>query len=118
MKASTFFLGLATGSLAAAVTVLYSTPKTGDEIRSSIKSTSLQQSFTCAKEQLTKVVQAITTVTNEARNNLPSAVTSIKESIGIWQQSTEPHKEKLEAELAAIQEAIENLEKTITAQKQ
>ena len=29
MKASTFFLGLAAGSVAAAVTVLYSTPQSG-----------------------------------------------------------------------------------------
>ena len=32
MKASTFFLGLAAGSVAAAVTVLYSTPQSGNEL--------------------------------------------------------------------------------------
>jgi gas vesicle protein len=40
MKASTFFLGLATGTVAAAITVLYSTPKSGSEIRTSVKSAS------------------------------------------------------------------------------
>ncbi len=40
MKASTFFLGVATGSVAAAVTVLYSTPQSGNELRTSVKSAS------------------------------------------------------------------------------
>ena len=40
MKASTFLAGLLAGSVTAAVTVLFSTPQTGSEIRSSVKSAS------------------------------------------------------------------------------
>lgn len=119
MKASTFFLGLATGTVAAAVTVLYSTPRTGNELRSSLKcaNSKFEEPLACAKEQLNNVIQSISTLTKEAKENLPGAINGIKQSLSGWQQVTEPHKDKLEEELSAIQEAIENLEKTIIAQK-
>ena len=51
MKASTFFLGLATGTVAAAITVLYSTPKSGSELRTTVKSasTDLKEMFNDVK---------------------------------------------------------------------
>nr|WP_316046158.1 YtxH domain-containing protein [Planococcus glaciei] len=40
MKASTFFIGLATGLAAGAAATLFSTPQSGKELRSSVKTAS------------------------------------------------------------------------------
>lgn len=119
MKASTFLLGLATGSAAAAVTVLYSTPKSGSEIRSSMKLTSVdwKEKLDDISINMCNVKDSISTLATEAKETIPSAVDGIKESLNIWQQATDPNRSRLENELTAIQEAIEKLEQTIVGQK-
>lgn len=119
MKASTFFLGLATGTAAAAITVLYSTPKPGREIRSSLTLASVdwKEKFKDISESLCKLKNSVTHLTKEAKETIPTAVDGLKQSFDTWQQATEPNRKRLENELVAIQEAIENLEQTIIAQK-
>ena len=55
MKASQFLIGIAAGAVVGASTVLISTPKSGSEVRSTIKSTS-----TDFKEKLSDVQTKIT----------------------------------------------------------
>lgn len=119
MKASTFLIGLATGSVAAAATVLYSTPKAGSEIRSSIKLSSIdwKEKFEDISKNMCKLKSSISTLTTEAKETIPSAVDGIKQSLNTWQQATDPNRTRLETELAAIQEAIEKLEQTIVGQQ-
>ena len=75
MKASTFFLGLATGTVAAAITVLYSTPKSGSEIRTSVKSasTDLKEKFKDVKEKVNNLKTRFK-FTKEAKETVPDAV--------------------------------------------
>ncbi|MBE1554904.1 YtxH domain-containing protein [Sporosarcina limicola] len=115
MRISTFFLGLVTGSVAAAVTVIYSTPQSGSELRSSVKSasTDMKGKFGEVKVKIAELKESITHMTKEAKENVPIAVEGIKDSIQHWQQSTEPIKERMEKEIAAIQTALEKLEKSI-----
>jgi len=117
LKASTFFLGLATGTAAAAITVLYSTPKSGSEIRTSVKTASsdLKDSFGDIKQKVNHLKNSITKLSKEAKETVPGAALGIKQSFENWQQSTEPNRKRLEQELSAIQEAIESLEQTIAA---
>ena len=117
MKASTFFLGLATGTVAAAVTVLYSTPKSGSEFRTTVKgaSTDLKEMFNDVKLKVNNLKGSVSTLTKEAKETVPGAVEGIKQSFGKWQETTEPNKSRLEKELSAIQEALENLEQSIAA---
>lgn len=119
MKASTFFLGLATGSAAAAITVLYSTPKSGSELRSTVKSASTDLIEMCSdvKVKVNKLKGSISKMSKEAKETIPGAVDGIKHSFEKWQESTEPNRSRLETELSAIQEALENLEQSIAAQQ-
>lgn len=118
MKASTFFLGLAAGSLAAAVTVLYSTPKTGPEVRTTLKSASsdLKGKFKDVKGRLADLKESISQLSREMKSHIPSTVEDVKDTIEQWKHSTEPTRERLEKEVAAIQAALEDLEKTIATQ--
>lgn len=115
MKASTFFLGLATGTIAAAVTVLYSTPKSGPELRTSVRSASSELIDKCSdvKDKVNDLRRSISKLSREAKDNVPEAVAGIKESFDSWQKATEPNRKRMEQELSAIQTAIENLEQSI-----
>jgi gas vesicle protein len=117
MKASTFFLGLATGTVAAAITVLYSTPKSGSEIRTSVKSasTDFKETFGDIKQKVNNLKHSISSLSKEAKETVPGAALGIKQSFENWQHSTEPNRIRLEKELTAIQDALENLEQTIAA---
>lgn len=119
MKASTFLLGLATGTTAAAITVLYSTPKSGSELRLTVKNASIdfKEKFEDISKKLSSLKGSISNLTKEAKETIPDAVNGLKQSFGNWQQATEPNRNHLETELAAIQEALENLEQTIAAQQ-
>lgn len=119
MKASTFFIGLATGTVAAAITVLYSTPKSGSELRTSVKnaSTDLKESFNDVKEKVNKLNGSVANLAKEAKDTVPDAVNGLKQSFEKWQEVTEPNKKRLEKELSAIQDALDSLEKSIIAQQ-
>lgn len=119
MKASTFLIGLATGSIAAAITVLYSTPQSGSELRTSVKSasTDMKAKFKDVKNKVADLKESVSHLTKEAKLTVPATIDDMKGSIEEWQQLTEPNKARLETEIAAIQTALEELEKTIAAQQ-
>lgn len=114
MKASTFFLGLTTGAIAAAVTVLYSTPKSGSEIRTSVKNASSdwKGTFNDIKVKVNNLRGSVATLTKEATEQVPG---SVKQTFDRWQGSKEPTQKRLERELTAIQDALDSLEKSIIA---
>lgn len=119
MKTSTFFLGLVAGSVAAAITVLYSTPQSGNELRKTVKNASVDMKDKCKeiKVKVDDLKESISHLTTEAKETIPVAIDGIKGSIEKWQQSTEPNKNQLEKEIAAIQTALEELEQTLTTQQ-
>ncbi len=119
MKASTFFIGLATGTVAAAITVLYSTPKSGSEFRTSVKSasTDLKEMLGDVKEKVSNLKDSVSDLTKEAKETIPGTVGDVKQSFEKWQQATEPNRQHMEQELSAIQAALEKLEQSITAQQ-
>ena len=119
MKASTFFLGLVTGSVAAAVTVLYSAPQSGNDLRKTVKnaSTDMKDKLKDVRGCVDDLKDSIASLTQEAKVAIPAAIDGIKGSVEQWQQATEPNKERMEKEIAAIQKALEELEQSLVAQK-
>jgi len=119
MKTSTFFIGLAAGTVAAAITVLYSTPKSGSQLRTSVKSasTDMKELLIDSKEKINDLKVSITKLTAEAKKTIPGTIDDIKESIVEWQEVTEPNKQRMEKELHEIRTAIEKLEGLITEQQ-
>lgn len=112
MKTSTFFLGLTTGAIAAAVTVLYSTPKSGDEFRSNI-STDWKVNCQDVKTKMAQLKNSLASLSRDARDQFPDAVDYVKQSVGQLKNTTEPANGKLHEELLAIQESLEKLEHSI-----
>ncbi|MDQ0430235.1 gas vesicle protein [Planomicrobium stackebrandtii] len=119
MKASRFFLGLATGLAAGAATALFSAPQSGQEFRTTMKSTSSEwkEYLNELKEKVNGLKESINHLTEEAKAQLPEAVDGLKASLETWTESTAPAKEHLQLEIMAIQNAIEELQNTISKDK-
>lgn len=119
MKASRFFLGLATGLAAGAATALFSAPQSGQEFRTTVKSSSSEwkEYLNELKEKVNGLKESINHLTEEAKSQLPEAVDGLKASLETWTESTAPAKEHLQLEIMAIQNAIEELQNTISKDK-
>ncbi|GLC89876.1 YtxH domain-containing protein [Lysinibacillus piscis] len=115
MKAKPFLVGLAAGIVGGAAAILFSTPQSGQDLR-----TTLCTNFSTTKEKMsdvrqqTKVVnQSIQTFTNEAKNNIPKIITDLKQSITTFTQEIEPTKNNLQQDLEALQKSISEIEQNI-----
>ncbi|MEK4026022.1 YtxH domain-containing protein [Sporosarcina sp. FSL W7-1283] len=116
MKASTFFIGLAAGAVTSAITVLYSTPKPGSELRSSVKTASqeMKDKLKDVRGKVADLKDSVTDLTKETKELVPETVEEMKDSVADWKRSTEHNKKRLEKEISAIQIALEDLEKSIS----
>ncbi|PIC63106.1 hypothetical protein CSV79_13535 [Sporosarcina sp. P13] len=116
MKASTFFIGLAAGAVTSAIAVLYSTPQPGSELRSSVKSASLEMKdkLKDVKGKVADLKESVTDLSEEAKEIVPETVQGMKDSVEDWKRSAQHNKKRLEKEISAIQTALEDLEKSFS----
>lgn len=119
MKASNFFIGLATGLVTGAAATLFSVPQSGEDLRTSVKtaSTDWKEKMTDVKVQVNQLKESVNHLKIEAKTQIPPAMDGLKKSMAEWQEGTGPAKEHLQLEILAIQNAIEELQKSITKDK-
>lgn len=119
MKASTFFLGLATGLAAGAAATLFSAPQSGKELRTSVKTTSSdwKDKLSDVKEKVNSLKDSVAALSAEAKSQFPAVTDGLKASMENWQEGTAPAKEHLQLEILAIQNSIEELQNAITKDK-
>ena len=115
MKASTFFIGLVTGVVAGSAAALFSTPQSGSELRSNVKTASSdwKDKLSEVKFQISDLKQSIARLTKEAKTEVPQTIDELKQSVQMWQNQTGPIQENLQNEISSIQMAMEELEKSI-----
>ncbi len=115
MKASTFLVGLGAGLLAGSAAVLFSTPQSGTEMRTNVKnvSTDWKDKLSEVKFQLSDLKQSISNLTKESKTQVPQTIDELKKSVQKWQTETSPIQENLQNEIASIQMAMEELEKSL-----
>lgn len=115
MKASTFFIGLVTGVVAGSAAALFSTPQSGSNLRSNVKTASSdwKEKLSEVKFQISDLKQSIARLTKEAKTEVPQTIDELKQSVQKWQSQTGPIQENLQNEISSIQIAMEELEKSI-----
>ena len=115
MKASTFFIGLVTGVVAGSAAALFSTPQSGSELRTNVKTASSdwKDKLSEVKFQISDLKQSIARLTKEAKTEVPQTIDELKQSVQMWQNQTGPIQENLQNEISSIQMAMEELEKSI-----
>lgn len=116
MKASTFIVGLAAGVLTGSTVVLFSTPQSGSELRTNVKSISSdwKNKLSDVKFQLSDLKQSIANLTKESKTHVPQTIDDLKKSVQKWQTDTAPIQKNLQNEIASIQMAMEELEKSLS----
>lgn len=119
MKVSNFFAGLGAGLVAGAVTAILSAPKSGEELRTSIKSSGSEwkESMNELKARINELKESINHLIEESKTQVPEAVDGLKASLQSWQEDTAPAKEHLQLEIKAIQNSIEQLQAAISKDK-
>lgn len=117
MKASTFFIGLVTGVVAGSAAALFSTPQSGSNLRSNVKTASSdwKEKLSEVKFQISDLKQSIARLTKEAKTEVPQTIDELKQSVQKWQNQTGPIQENLQNEISSIQMAMEELEKSIAS---
>ena len=115
MKASTFFVGLVSGIVAGSAAVLFSTPQSGSELRSNVKTVSndWKEKLSEVKFHISDLKQSIAGLTKEAKTEIPQTIEELKKSVQQWQTETAPIQQNLQNEIASIQMAVEELEKSL-----
>ncbi len=119
MKFSHFIAGLAAGLAAGAATAVFSAPQSGEQLRSSIKSNGSEwkESLNELKARINELKESINHLTEESKAQVPEAVDGLKASLQSWQEDTAPAKEHLQLEIKAIQSSIEQLQSTLSKDK-
>jgi len=115
MKASTFFIGLVTGVVAGTATGLFSTPQSGSDLRSNVKTASSdwKERLSEVKFQISDLKESIAGLSKEAKTKVPETIDDLKQSVQKWQTQTGPIQENLQNEITSIQMALEELEKSL-----
>ena len=115
MKASTFFIGLVTGVVAGSAAALFSTPQSGSELRSNVKTASSdwKEKLSEVKFQISDLKQSIARLSKETKTEIPQTIDELKQSVQLWQNQTGPIQENLQNEISSLQLAMEELEKSI-----
>lgn len=115
MKAKPFLIGLSAGIVGGAVAILFSAPQSGQTLRSNIKTntSSAKDMLSDVKLQINKVTDAISSFTNEAKNNIPQIINELKDSIQSFKQEIEPNQDQLQQEIVSLQKSIDEIEQNI-----
>ena len=115
VKKNEFLLGVVTGAVIAATTVLFNTSKAGSDVRLNIKNqaTHVKNQLDDVKAQTTHVKQAITTLTNEVKNNIPTIINDFKTTFESFQKDIEPNLNNLQNEVKTLNDSIDGIERNI-----
>lgn len=119
MKAKSFLLGVATGIVSGMAVMLFSTPQSGAQLRQSISSNTdnAKSKLQDVQKELNQVKQSISTLTAEARNNIPSIINELKENLINFKKEIEPETINLKQEIEKLQNSINEIEQNISSNK-
>lgn len=115
MDKSRFIWGVLTGATASAVAILFTAPKSGQEVRSQIRATSttIKHDLSDVKAQFQEVKASLQNLLTTAKEVTPEAVQGIKESVDTWQKETAPIQMKIQQDIEAIQKSMDELQQAL-----
>ncbi|MEK9199473.1 YtxH domain-containing protein [Lysinibacillus halotolerans] len=116
MRAKPFLIGLSTGIIGGLTAIIFSTPQSGNELRSNVA-----RNLKIAKTRLSEiqhhsssVKESIITLKNEAKNNIPNIMNDLKGSISNFRQEIGSDTEKLKEEIEGLQRSIAEIENNLS----
>ncbi|MGX9135873.1 YtxH domain-containing protein [Rummeliibacillus sp. JY-2-4R] len=115
MKTSSFVLGIATGLLGSATAILLTTPKSGKDLRLSLKEAkdAANNQVQDLKLQVANIKESVQQIQGEVKDKGPKFAKDVKSSIEKFQQETAPIQEHLKQEITALQNSVEEIQQEI-----
>ena len=119
MNAKGFSKGLAIGLIGGAAAILFATPASGKQVRSSISTAkrNVQHNISQLKSDTANVTYSINTFVNEAKNNIPQIINEVKESFAKFSEDIQPETTKLKQEIETLQNTMVEFEKNLPQKK-
>lgn len=115
MKAKPFLIGLTAGIIGGAAAIIFTAPQSGEQLRSNLarNTASAKDKLNDVKAQAMNVKQSFTTLSYEAKNNIPQIINELKDTFTNFKQDIEPGTVKLQQEIENLQKSIAEIEKNL-----
>ncbi|KAA0547527.1 YtxH domain-containing protein [Bacillus sp. BGMRC 2118] len=118
-KSNSFVLGIVVGGVIGSIAMLLSTPKSGSELRSSIKvnSRDLSEKLTHLKNEAKDFLTLIETSTKEGTQVVKEFTEDVQKTISEWRRDIEPHQLTIQREMKEIEETLQQLEDAVSTNR-
>lgn len=116
MKAKTFLTGLSFGIIGGVVSVLFTTPQSGKQLRANISNfcSSTKDTVNNLLNQTKDVKNSFTLLKNEVEYNIPNIITETKTAFSNFKKETEPNLIHLKEEIENLQNSIVEIENNLS----
>ncbi len=117
-KGNSLLLGLFVGGVIGGLSILLSTPKTGAELRTTLKESGrdISDRLQNIKTETMDFFELVERSTKEGKEVIKDFAEDIQKTISVWKNEIEPHQINIQKELQEIEQTLQRLE-IETAQK-
>ncbi|MFD1739119.1 YtxH domain-containing protein [Bacillus salitolerans] len=114
-KGNSFMLGFLIGGVVSGLSILLSTPKTGVELRSTIKHSSqdLLERLTHLKYEAKHFLHTVEQSSKEGKVLVKDFVDDVQKTVNHWKHAIEPNQKNIQREIAEIEKTLLSLEQTV-----
>lgn len=120
MNGKGFLVGFLIGGSAAGISTLLTVPVSGKNTRMNMKTNKdiwIKQ-FSEVKDRIKELQKTLTISSPEGKAVLVNFISDSRKALSNWKQEIHPHQQKLQKELQAIADSIQELESTIHKMEQ
>ncbi|WP_246938840.1 YtxH domain-containing protein [Bacillus pinisoli] len=119
MKGNTFFLGVLVGGVIGGMTMLLSAPKSGVQLRASIKENSqeLSEKLYDLKSEAKQFLQLLEKSTREGTEVVRDFTEDVQETISSWKKDIAPHQVNIHNEIKEIEDTLNKLESALQSSR-
>ncbi|WP_456276026.1 YtxH domain-containing protein [Bacillus sp. AK128] len=112
MKTNTFLVGVIVGSIVGGISMLLSTPKSGSQLRASIKENSqdLSEKLYNLKIEAKDFLQLLEQSTKDGKEVVKEFTEDVQNTIVSWKKDIAPHQVNIHNEIKEIEETLNQLE--------
>lgn len=111
MNVKPFIIGIGTGLIAGAATVLLTTPQSGKDLQVSLKdrktaTDNIKKEF---QSRIETIKQSIESIKQEVQETVPSVVEELKESVSKFQEDSASNQQQLQIHIEDLQKTANDI---------